>query len=115
MIRSLCRSREADDRQNATPSASRKNPSWESSGSTVIWTKGILLVVSCMCQGSTQRPKKVADLLGAPSFISAPSSRDPLDVERALLSQILTWHQVMPQFVDFLLAFGMSEDRKSVV
>lgn len=29
-----------------------------------------------------------------------------------MLSRILTWHQVMPEFVDFMLAFGISEHSK---
>ncbi|KAI0811820.1 hypothetical protein GGR55DRAFT_641971 [Xylaria sp. FL0064] len=39
-------------------------------------------------------------------FIRAPHSRAPLDCSREMLSLVFTFHQVMAQFLDVVLAFG---------
>lgn len=54
----------------------------------------------------------IADLTSDIRFVSAPDSRSRLNIERCMLSRLLTWHQVMPEFVDFMLAFGVSEHSK---
>jgi len=40
--------------------------------------------------------------------------RDKLRLTRASLVQILTFHQVMPCYLDFILAFGLESDPKSL-
>ena len=43
------------------------------------------------------------------SFIHAPHSRERLRVTREMLLLLLTYHQVMPAFLDFVFPFGMNE------
>ncbi|KAI9709969.1 MAG: hypothetical protein M1820_003047 [Bogoriella megaspora] len=39
-------------------------------------------------------------------FVQAQSSRDPLLITREMLTYLLTYHRVMPQFLDFAFSFG---------
>lgn len=43
------------------------------------------------------------------SFIYAPSSRDRLNITREMAQQVLSYHQVMPSFLNRILPFGFSE------
>jgi len=43
------------------------------------------------------------------AFLHAPNSRDRLYTSRALLTYLLTYHQVMPSILDFLFPFGRQE------
>ncbi|ORX98952.1 hypothetical protein BCR34DRAFT_142252 [Clohesyomyces aquaticus] len=47
-------------------------------------------------------------------YLYAQHSRDQLKVTRSSLTQILTFHQVMPIFLDFLMAFGSQSDPKDL-
>lgn len=47
-------------------------------------------------------------------FISARDSRAKLNIDRATLTRILSHHQVMPAFLDFLFTFGLSEHTKDL-
>ncbi|PVH83609.1 hypothetical protein DL98DRAFT_569681 [Cadophora sp. DSE1049] len=42
-------------------------------------------------------------------FIHAEDSRDPLKISRRMLDYILTYHQVMPKFLDFVFPFGLQD------
>ncbi|KAH8748009.1 hypothetical protein F5882DRAFT_90006 [Hyaloscypha sp. PMI_1271] len=42
-------------------------------------------------------------------FLTAPNSRERLYASRELLTYILSYHQVMPAFLDFLFPFGSQE------
>ena len=44
------------------------------------------------------------------SFIRATHSRERLKISRAMLMLALSYHQVMPSFLDFLFPFGRQED-----
>ena len=44
-------------------------------------------------------------LTSIPSFLQSPSSRDPLACNRQQLTLLLTHHQVMPSFLDFVFTF----------
>lgn len=44
--------------------------------------------------------------------MSARDSRSKLNIDRAMLTRILTYHQVSPGFLDFLFTFGLSEHPK---
>ena len=73
----------------------------------------ILYAVSCtLTKRIHHSSQDFANIILRSRFISAPNSRDRLRIERYMLSRILTWHQVMPEFVDFMLAFGISEHSK---
>lgn len=41
------------------------------------------------------------------SFVHAPHSRERLKTTRRMLMSVLTYHQVMPAFLDFLFPFGL--------
>ena len=43
------------------------------------------------------------------SFIHAPHSRAPLNITREMLMDAFTYHQVMPEFLDFVFPFGQQE------
>ena len=43
------------------------------------------------------------------SFVHAPHSRERLKTTREMLMSVLTYHQVMPAFLDFLFPFGLQE------
>ena len=43
------------------------------------------------------------------SFVHAPHSRERLKTTRRMLMSVLTYHQVMPAFLDFLFPFGLQE------
>jgi hypothetical protein len=47
-------------------------------------------------------------------FIHAPSHDGPIKISRAMLTEVLTYHQVMPAYLDFILPFGGQERRKDV-
>src|SRR5436190_779183 len=42
-------------------------------------------------------------------FICAPHSRERLSVTRKMLLSILTYHQVMPTFLDFIFSYGRQQ------
>ena len=42
----------------------------------------------------------------ASSFMSAPSSRERLPLTREMFSLVLTYHYIMPEFLDFVFPFG---------
>ncbi|KAI1267594.1 hypothetical protein F5Y18DRAFT_415728 [Xylariaceae sp. FL1019] len=42
-------------------------------------------------------------------FLQSPTSRDPLGCTQQQLARLLTHHQVMPSFLDFVLAFKMRQ------
>jgi hypothetical protein len=44
------------------------------------------------------------------SFLHAPHSRERLYTSRKLLTLLLTYHQVMPSFLDFIFPFGRQEN-----
>lgn len=48
------------------------------------------------------------------SFLCTLSETAPLQIEAAYLSRLLTWHQVMPSFLDLLYVYGtpFGEDRE---
>ena len=50
-----------------------------------------------------------ADENFASSFIHAPHSRERLKITRAMFMFILTYHQVIPSFLDFVFPFGKQE------
>ena len=43
------------------------------------------------------------------SFVHAPHSRAPLKITRGMLMDAFTYHQVMPEFLDFVFPFGQQE------
>jgi len=43
------------------------------------------------------------------SFVHAPHSRAPLNTTREMLMDAFTYHQVMPEFLDFVFPFGQQE------
>ncbi|KAL8668913.1 MAG: hypothetical protein Q9168_006473 [Polycauliona sp. 1 TL-2023] len=47
-------------------------------------------------------------------FLAAGNSRKPLKVSRRMLTRILTYHQVMPCFLDFICNFGLSNDAREM-
>lgn len=48
------------------------------------------------------------------SYIYAENSRDQLKTTRSCLAQLLTYHQVMPVYLDFMLVFGAQSDPKDL-
>ncbi|KAE9381149.1 hypothetical protein N431DRAFT_538899 [Stipitochalara longipes BDJ] len=47
-------------------------------------------------------------------FLTAPNSRERLYTSRKLLTYILTYHQVMSSFLDFLFSFGCQEGPRDI-
>ncbi|KAF4630836.1 hypothetical protein G7Y89_g7300 [Cudoniella acicularis] len=47
-------------------------------------------------------------------YIYAEHSRDRLRVTRGMLAQILTYHQVMPAYLDFMFVFGSQSDPRDL-
>jgi len=45
-------------------------------------------------------------LTNAPRYLYAEHSRDQLRITRSMLARILTYHQVMPIYLDFIFVFG---------
>lgn len=43
-------------------------------------------------------------------YVWSEHSRARLHITRALLLEILTWHQVMPDYLDFMFAFGQQSE-----
>ncbi|CAM1504861.1 Fc.00g024520.m01.CDS01 [Cosmosporella sp. VM-42] len=43
-------------------------------------------------------------------YISSPHSRARLRITRSMLTEILTFHQVMPDYLDFLFVFGLQSE-----
>lgn len=48
------------------------------------------------------------------SFISGGNSREPLKISRRMLTRILTYHQVMPCYLDFMSVFGRSKSAREL-
>ncbi|KAK6430587.1 hypothetical protein LTR95_013259 [Oleoguttula sp. CCFEE 5521] len=46
------------------------------------------------------------------AFVTAPHAREKLNVDRTTLMRVLSWHQVMPEFLDFLFSFGRTDHSK---
>jgi len=73
--------------------------------------EGIQNVVSCkrmlawMCQTSTNVLIR---------YLYGQSSRSELKITRQMLSIILTYHQVMPAYLDFVFAFGAQSDPRDL-
>jgi len=44
--------------------------------------------------------------------VNAPNARDRLKVDREMFARILTYHQVMPSYLDLVFAFGKQEHPK---
>ncbi|KAL9021295.1 MAG: hypothetical protein Q9185_001500 [Variospora sp. 1 TL-2023] len=47
-------------------------------------------------------------------FISGGNSREPLKISRRMLTRILTYHQVMPCYLDFMSVFGLSKSAREL-
>ncbi|KAK4208645.1 hypothetical protein QBC37DRAFT_431673 [Rhypophila decipiens] len=47
-------------------------------------------------------------------YIYAEHSRDPLRIQRSMLTMILSFHQVMPEYLDFLWPFGLQSTPQDV-
>ncbi|KAL8972469.1 MAG: hypothetical protein Q9197_002762 [Variospora fuerteventurae] len=47
-------------------------------------------------------------------FISGGNSREPLKISRRMLTRILTYHQVMPCYLDFMSVFGRSKSAREL-
>ncbi|KAL8754822.1 MAG: hypothetical protein Q9199_004065 [Rusavskia elegans] len=47
-------------------------------------------------------------------FMTGGNSRKPLKVSRRMLTRILTYHQVMPSYLDFLFVFGLSNSAREL-
>lgn len=47
-------------------------------------------------------------------YLHAPNSRERLYASREMLSYLLTYHQVMPSFLDFLFPFGRQEHARDL-
>lgn len=47
-------------------------------------------------------------------YFYGQNSRDKLKTTRASLTQIMTYHQVMPVYLDFMLVFGAQSDAKDL-
>ncbi|TDZ20068.1 putative serine/threonine-protein kinase MPS1-like protein [Colletotrichum orbiculare MAFF 240422] len=47
-------------------------------------------------------------------YIYGHHSRARLNITRSMLTEILTFHQVMPDYLDFLLAFGLQSDPRDL-
>ncbi|KAK4188139.1 hypothetical protein QBC35DRAFT_451580 [Podospora australis] len=52
--------------------------------------------------------------LGIYRYIWAPQSRTPLLILKSMLTKILTYQQIMPEFVDFLASFGLQSNPQEV-
>lgn len=63
---------------------------------------GIPNVVLCRCIDS----KCAGGHADTASFLGAPHSRAALQISRAMLSFLFTYHQVMPAMLDFIFPFG---------
>ena len=55
-----------------------------------------------------------AQLLTLVRYIYAENSRDQLRITRSMLVQILTYHQVMPVYLDFIFVFGAQSDPRDL-
>lgn len=54
-----------------------------------------------------------AVLTSSLSFIQAPNSRDKLNITREMLAFVLTYHQIMPDFLDFIFSFGKRKQARA--
>ena len=65
----------------------------------------------CKCCHTTSMDHQPSSrrLTSRTSFVHAPHSRERLKTTRKMLMSILTYHQVMPAFLDFLFPFGFQE------
>lgn len=50
------------------------------------------------------------DIVAAHSFVVSESALSPLNLTRDALLRILTYHQVMPAYIDFLLVYGTRDE-----
>ncbi|CAO1606007.1 hypothetical protein XANCAGTX0491_009506 [Xanthoria calcicola] len=47
-------------------------------------------------------------------FLTGGNSRKPLKISRRMLTRILTYHQVMPSYLDFMFVFGLSNSAREL-
>jgi hypothetical protein len=58
------------------------------------------------CESIAQKLRSGICLMTDCSFLHAPNSRERLNISREMYSSLMTYHQVMPSFLDFILSFG---------
>jgi hypothetical protein len=66
----------------------------------------------CVCCNKCQRENNISNIYCR--FINAESSRRPLRITRPMLHRILTYHQVMPGYLDFLSVFGTQNEARDL-
>lgn len=59
--------------------------------------------------------KSISDRTNSPSrYLSGKTSLSVLDITRLMFAQILTFHQVMPAYLEFVMAFGQQDEPKDL-